>query len=105
MPPRPPDGPGQFAFADERKVRKILEDSGWTDVDLRPIDTLCTFPESELIHYFTRLGPVGAFLQNADEATRARVIQAVRTAFDPFVQGADVRFTAACWMVAARGAV
>jgi hypothetical protein len=105
MPPRPPDGPGQFAFADERKVRKILEDSGWTDVDLRPIDTLCKFPESELIHYFTRLGPVGAFLQNADEATRARVIQAVRAAFDPFVQGADVRFTAACWMVAARGAV
>jgi hypothetical protein len=26
----------------------------------------------------------------------------VRTAFDPYVHGPEVRFTAACWMVAAR---
>ena len=36
-------------------------------------------------------------------ATRARVVDAVRPAFDPYVHGSDVRFTAACWMVEARG--
>jgi SAM-dependent methyltransferase len=102
MPPRQPDAPGQFAFADERRVRKILEDCGWAEIELNPIDTPCTFPESELVHYFTRLGPVGAFLQGADDATRTRVIETVRTAFDPYVHGPEVRFTAACWMVAAR---
>ena len=103
LPPRRPDGPGQFAFADDRRVRGILEESGWTDIDIRPIDVECTFPETDLVAYLTRLGPVGLILQEADERTRARVVDAVRPAFDPFVHGSDVRFTAACWMVEARG--
>jgi hypothetical protein len=41
-------------------------------------------------------------LQDADEATRARVTQAVHAAFEPFVRGGEARFTAACWMVCAR---
>ena len=103
LPPRRPDGPGQFAFADHRRVRGILEESGWIDIEVRPIDVECTFPETDLVAYLTRLGPVGLILQEADERTRARVVDAVRPAFDPFVHGADVRFTAACWMVEARG--
>jgi SAM-dependent methyltransferase len=101
--PRRPDGPGQFAFADDRRVRGILEESGWADIEIRPIDVECTFPEPELVPYLTRLGPVGLILQEADEPTRARVVEAVRPAFDPYVRGSDVHFTAACWMVQARG--
>jgi hypothetical protein len=56
----------------------------------------------ELERYFTRLGPVGRILQDTDERTRARVIDAVRSAFDPYVQAAEVRFTAACWLASAR---
>ena len=103
LPPRRPDGPGQFAFAEDGRVRGILEESGWTSIDIRPIDVECTFPEADLVPYLTRLGPVGLILQEADERTRARVVAAVRPAFDPYVHGADVRFTAACWMVEARG--
>jgi SAM-dependent methyltransferase len=102
LPPRRPDGPGQFAFADDRRVRGILEESGWIDVEIQPLDIACTLPESDLVPYLTRLGPVGLILQEADEATRARVIAAVRPAFDPYVHGADVRFDAACWMIGAR---
>ena len=103
LPPRRPDGPGQFAFADDRRVRGILEESGWTDIGIRPIDVECTFPETGAGPYLTRLGPVGLILQEADEPTRERVVDAVRPAFDPYVHGSDVRFTAACWMVEARG--
>ncbi len=103
LPPRRPDGPGQFAFADDRRVHRILEDAGWTDIDIRPIDVVCALPEKDLVVYLTRLGPVGLILQEADERTRARVVEAVRPAFDPYVDGTDVRFTAACWMVEARG--
>jgi SAM-dependent methyltransferase len=102
LPPRRPNAPGQFAFASDDRVRAILQESGWSDVDVRPIDVDCTLPERELVRYFTRLGPVGVALQDADESTRAAVIEAVRPAFDPFVQGDRVRFTAACWMVRAR---
>ena len=102
LPPRRLDAPGQFAFADDRRVHRILEDAGWADVETRPIDVECTLPEKDLVAYLTRLGPVGLILQEADEQTRARVVEAVRPAFDPYVHGADVRFTAACWMVEAR---
>jgi SAM-dependent methyltransferase len=102
LPARPLDGPGQFAFADPQRVAVILEGGGWADVDLQAIDVECTLPEKELIGYFTRFGPVGLTLQGEDERTRAQVIDAVRPAFDPFVHGTDVRYTAACWMVSAR---
>jgi len=55
-----------------------------------------------LVGYFTRLGPVGLILQDADERTCTQVIKTVRAAFDPYVHGTEVRFTAACWKVSAR---
>ncbi|WP_030930800.1 class I SAM-dependent methyltransferase [Streptomyces sp. NRRL S-646] len=99
LPVRRPDEPGQFAFADPDRIRRILADSGWTGIGIRPVDVACALPESELVHYLTRLGPVGLALGGVDEQTRARVIDTVRAAFDPFVQGTEVRFTAACWLV------
>ncbi len=104
IPARSPDAPGQFAFGDERRIHRILDESGWTGIEIRPIDVGCTLPEKELACYFARLGPLGRVLHEADEATRARVVDEVRAAFDPYVHGADVRFTAACWMVRARPA-
>lgn len=101
MPPRRPDAPGQFAFADATRVRRILTESGWNDIDLQPLDVECVLPVKALHLYVTRLGPVGMMLQSADEATRTRVTETVLDAFKPYVHGADVRFTAACWMVSA----
>lgn len=102
LPGRDPDGPGQFAFADPRRVERILHGGGWTDVDIRPLDVACAFPASELLSYLSRMGPVGLFLQDADADTRAGVIATVRPAFEPYVHGTQVRFTAACWQLDAR---
>ena len=41
-------------------------------------------------------------LDDVDASTRVEVTEVVRAAFEPFVQGAEVRFTAACWMIGAR---
>lgn len=102
IPARLPDAPGQFAFADRGRVSRLLEESGWTGIDIGPIDVACTLPETALVRYLTRLGPVGRVLQEVDERTRNQVIETVRAAFDPYVHGAEVRFNAACWMVGAR---
>jgi SAM-dependent methyltransferase len=102
MPVRAPGAPGQFAFADRHRVASILQESGWTGIDIQPIDVDCAFPEKDLVGYFTRLGAVGQVLQDMDEATRRQVIGTVRAAFDPFVHGDEVRFTAACWMIGAK---
>lgn len=102
IPPRKPDAPGQFGFADPERVRRILEAGGWTDITIDPVDFPCVFPEPALLAYATRFGPLGRVLGEADEATRARVTSVVRDAFDPFVHGDEVRFTSACWQVDAR---
>lgn len=102
LPPREPDAPGQFAFADAGKMRAILEASGWSAIAFEPLDVVCSMPEAALMPYATRLGPVGMVLQDADEATRGRAIEAVRGAFDAFVHGDEVRFDTACWIVSAR---
>ena len=102
LPARRPDAPGQFAFADADRVRRILDDSGWRDIDLRPIDVTCALPERDLARYVTRLGPVGRVLPGLDERSRAEIIDTVLAAFAPYAHGGEVRYTAACWMVVAR---
>ena len=102
IPPRNPDGPGQFAFADQSRVYGILEASGWTGINIQPIDIACTFPEKELVRYLTWMGPIGRILQQADDGTRTQVIEAIRPSFDSYVHADEVRFTAACWMISAR---
>jgi ubiquinone/menaquinone biosynthesis C-methylase UbiE len=102
VPPRVADAPGQFGFANAARVERILAESGWNDIDVWPIDIACSFPEKELTGYATRFGPLGRVLENADETTRIRVLEAVRAAFEPYVHGAEVRYVAACWMVSAQ---
>ena len=102
LPPRRPDAPGQFAFADRSRVQTILERSGWGDIAIEAIDVTCTLPETDLMPYLSRLGPVGQALHSEDEAKRLQVATTVRAAFDPYVHGAEVRFAAACWMLGAR---
>ena len=104
LPPRVADAPGQFAFGEPRRVRTILEESGWAEIDIRPVDVICSLDEANLNEYFTRLGPVGLTLQEVDERTRTQVVRTVRPAFDVYVQGSKVRFNAACWMVSAKTA-
>ncbi|MGU7780977.1 class I SAM-dependent methyltransferase [Burkholderia sp. PU8-34] len=102
LPQRKPGAPGQFAFGDRERIAAILDASGWTGVDIRPIDVSCVLPASALSDYVSRLGPVGLALQEVDDATRVRVVETVCAAFEPYVHGDEVRFEAACWMIGAR---
>jgi SAM-dependent methyltransferase len=96
-PPRRPDGPGQFSFADDRLVHRILAETGWSEIDIRPLDVECAMPEPALVGYVSRLGPLGRVLASIEDPMRTRILEVVRAAFDPYVHGAEVRFTAACW--------
>lgn len=98
----PPGAPGQFAFADGDRVRRILDASGWRDVEVAPLDRVLSMPEADLMTYVTRMGPVGLALQDADESLRARVVQALEAAFRPMVRDGAATFDAACWLVTAR---
>lgn len=105
LPPLPtpePGAPGQFGFADGERVRCILEASGWTGVEVRPIDVPASVAEADLKTYVARMGPVGAAMRELPEADRARIVEALETAYAPFIEDGEARFTAACWLVTAR---
>jgi SAM-dependent methyltransferase len=102
LPPRRPDAPGQFALASGERIDAILRASGWAEIEIEPVDVACTFAEKDLESYFTKLGPLGLVLREADEVNRQRIVEVVRAAFAPYVHGGAVRFEAACWMAAAR---
>jgi len=51
LPQQAPDAPGQFAFADHKRVESILDSAGWNYISIEPLDFKCTFPESELVGY------------------------------------------------------
>ena len=57
----------------------MLANCGWKAIDIWPVDVECKLPESELTRYATRFGPLGRVLDDADETTRTRVVEAVRT--------------------------
>lgn len=103
LPPRTADGPGQFAFANRQRVRGILADSGWRDIDVTAVDQVCSIRAADLHRYVSLLGPVGGMLRDPriDAALRTRVLQVVEQAFAPFVQGDRVEFVAACWALRA----
>jgi SAM-dependent methyltransferase len=98
-----PGAPGQFGFADPARVRRILEASGWKNIDIRPVDVPTHVTQNDLLVYITRLGPVGLAMSEVDEPQRAQITAAVRVAFDPFVQDGIARVNAACWLVSAQG--
>ena len=102
-PPRAPDAPGQFAFADRQRVSGILMAAGWREVDLRPLDVACEMPADDLATYAVRMGPVSLVLPSLETDRREAVIAAVRRGFASFVTDGVARFTAACWMVTGRG--
>lgn len=102
VPAREPDAPGQFGLADANRTRRIVEQAGWLDVDIQPLDIGCAFPKGDLVRYATKLGPLGRALAGVDEGMKARVLKAVLPALEAYVQGDFVRFVAACWQVRAR---
>jgi ubiquinone/menaquinone biosynthesis C-methylase UbiE len=97
-----PAAPGQFAFADAERVRTILRDSGWIDIDVSALDVSASVAETDLFAYVTKLGPVGLALRGLDDAQRAPIVSVVHAAYEPYLRGGAARFDMAAWLVRAR---
>jgi hypothetical protein len=108
MPPRPgPDDPGEFAFADETRVRRILTGAGFADVDIARHDapiSLAGGGLEETVALLLEFGPTGRALADAgaDEALKARVAVDLRDGLRPYLTPAGVVFGTSTWVVTAR---
>jgi SAM-dependent methyltransferase len=107
VPDPDPDEPGPFAFADERKVTRILEGAGFTDVMMRreqvKLDIAAGRGFEAGVTGACTIGPTARALREVSEEQRTAGIEEVRAALMPFSDGDRVPLTAAPWVVQARG--
>ena len=102
MPQSDPDAPGRWALAKPERVRGILEASGWRDIDIAPLDVPTPIALDDLMTVSLRMGALGAMLQQADEATQAKVRTAVAERLAAYETDGLVAMSSACWLVTAR---
>jgi SAM-dependent methyltransferase len=102
LPPTAPDAPGPFAFADEGRVRGVLEAAGFTEVALAPHDAEMggnTLEDS--ITLALRVGPLGAALREHPHLLPG-AREDVEAAYAPRIRDGAVWMRSATWIVTAR---
>jgi SAM-dependent methyltransferase len=106
VPLAPPGAPGPFGFADEARVRAVLEGAGWRDVTLTAhAEDLVAGGGGDLdaaTEFLTAIGPTAGALRDAPPALALRARAAVREALAPFAKGDVVALPSATWIVTAR---
>ena len=107
MPPPPaPGGPGMFQLADAGFLRSVLEDAGFTGVEIddeRPASTLGSGDLGRAVDFFLEVTPIGRVLREVDPsgARRPAVAAALREALAPFDRGEGPILGSAVWLVSA----
>ncbi|HEV7730536.1 MAG TPA: methyltransferase domain-containing protein [Candidatus Binatia bacterium] len=106
-PPPATDAPGPFAFADDARVRGILESAGFRDVAFEPLERTVMIggPGASLdqaVEFMSQMGPAAAAFKDATPAARAAAAVAIRDSFRPHHGDDGVRMGSAVWIVTAR---
>jgi hypothetical protein len=110
LPPQPPAdplAPGPFAFADAERVKRLLSDAGFSNIDIVPESFKLLQSRGgnraldDAIYLTTEIGPTSRLLNEASPEARAAAIAAVREALAPHVTADGVTLSAQCWFVGA----
>jgi SAM-dependent methyltransferase len=108
VPPLPetnPEDPGPFSFASEARVRRILGDAGFADIDLEPQDLELDIAVGRGLDTAVRaamtIGPTSRILDGHSEPVRAAAAADIRKAFAAHARSESVPLGAAIWIVKA----
>jgi hypothetical protein len=102
--PADPFAPGPFAFADDNRVRTILKDAGYRDIEIEKFDGHVNMGETleDAVVQSFAVGPLSRAAADLDETVRAEIRKVVAKALQPFQSPIGVTPAAACWFVRAR---
>ncbi len=102
--PADPTAPGPFALADESRLRGLLSDAGFVDIDVQRFDAPVLLGASPRAasENTTRIGPTSRFVREAGMEHLPVVRAAIERALLPFA-GSDgaVRLNGSTWLVSA----
>jgi len=100
-----PGEPGPFSMAEPGLVEAVLEPAGFTEIEVTESNDTVVVPEADIdtmVKMSTSMGPARVAIQDADDETRERLVDAVRTALVERVEHGEVRLSAAAFIVSAR---
>jgi SAM-dependent methyltransferase len=97
--------PGPFYLADPEKLRKLLIESGFTRIEIEPLEQALNFGAAETLSdavaYGLRIGPASRVVAEADPKLMPAFAAALEAALQPYVGPSGVWLDAAAWVVLA----
>jgi SAM-dependent methyltransferase len=108
--PAVPDAPGPFAFARRERIATILDQAGFTAIEIAPMDTMITLAEGGspaeaaaiAVTRSVHLGPLAAALRDQPDEIRDAALALVQAKLETVATPAGIALPAATWMVTAR---
>jgi SAM-dependent methyltransferase len=101
-----PDAPGPFAFANDARVRNLLRNAGFCEIDIQPRSLSVCLAEAggapEATRLVMQIGPTSRALAEANEADRAAAEEALREALGRYDNAGRVELGGEIWLVTAR---
>jgi len=105
-PPPGPEEPGQFAWADPARVKRILEGGGFREISLTPHDPAMRLAgpggAEEAANFAMMIGPAVRALTGKPESLRAPVRAALKEFFAKHDGPQGIVFPGAIWLVKAK---
>ena len=99
LPPPDPTAPGPFAFADDGRVRAILSDAGFAEIDIRRFDTRIGLGDlNDALQLTLRVGPLGTAVRE-NPSCEAHLSGSVKAVLANYVTPIGVLMPAAVWIV------
>ena len=104
LPLPPPDAPGPFSLAREPRVREVLGDAGYADVELAPLDEpmLVGRDADDAFAFVSTFGLTKGLTDGLDADDRQRAMASLRSLVEDHESADGVRFGTAVWLVTAR---
>ena len=101
--PQDPCAPGPFAFADPHWIEEVLDNAGFSDVNITSLNPHLAVGKTldESMYFQARVGPLARVLSELDESLQAEAKQAVRDALSGYETDDGVILPAAAWLVQA----
>ncbi|MEP7301593.1 MAG: class I SAM-dependent methyltransferase [Caldimonas sp.] len=103
-PPADPNAPGPFAFADEDRLRAILSNAGFADIDIRRFDApiLLGATPRDAAEGALRIGPASRLVRDVGVEHLPTILAAVEITLAPLAApDGSVRLDGSTWIVSA----
>jgi hypothetical protein len=97
-------GPGPFSLAEPRRLRELLDGSGFADVSVTAVAEPMRFGDDidDVLDFVRDTALARELLADTDEATTRKAFEAIRAALAPHQSPEGVLLGGAAWLVTAR---